>query len=435
MRNRLPQPLARRIGGLVGAQFLGALNDNLYKMVVSLMAADAALLGDGGTTYLSLTGVAFVLPYLLLSGYAGAVADRFSKRRVLLVGKVGEIAIMGFALAALLCDSIDMLLMVLFLLAAQATFFSPAKYGIVPELLPANELSRANGLLEMSRYLAIIVGTAGGGMLVALWADSPAMIGAAMLVIAAAGVLACLAIADTGRPGDIRPFHLNPGVEAVRALRQLKADRVLACAVAGITCFDFVASLVMLDMLLVGKSILGLDDLHIGLLAAVVALGAAGGCVLAGRISGGRIEPGLALLGSVGIAVALVACAAMPSIAIAAAAFAVLGLCGGLVVVPLNALLQQRAPSAKRGQIIAANNLLNMLGVLAASGCLWLLNDVWEVTPLGIVLLVGVFVAVVAVTAAVLSPYVLKRALRIVIGRDRRCARWRPDRLRNSRQM
>ncbi|MGH6928734.1 MAG: MFS transporter, partial [Dongiaceae bacterium] len=384
---------------------------------VSLMAADAALLGDGNTTYLSMTGVAFVLPYLLLSGYAGAVADRFSKRRVLLAGKLAEIAVMMMGFAALLYASIDMLLAVLFLLAIQATFFSPAKYGIVPELLPETQLSRANGLLEMSRYVAIILGTAGGGLLMALWAGSPAMIGGALLIVAAGGALACLAIADTQQPGDLRPITLNPAVEAIRALRLLSTDRVLACAVGGITCFDFVASLVMLDMLLVGKSILGLDNMRIGLLGGVVAFGAAGGSLLAGRLSIGRIEPSLALLGAVGIALALLAFgAAMPSLAIATVAFAVLGVCGGLVIVPLNALVQFRAPAANRGQIIAANNLLNMAGVLAASGWLWALNDLCGVPPLVILFLVGAFVAAVAASAAVLLPHVLIRGIRIVSG-------------------
>jgi acyl-[acyl-carrier-protein]-phospholipid O-acyltransferase/long-chain-fatty-acid--[acyl-carrier-protein] ligase len=130
-------------------QFLNAFNDNTYKLVVSLLAV--LVVGKAGSgTYLSLAGLIFVTPFLLFSGYAGQLADRFEKRSVVVLTKAIEIAAMGLAILALMKGSIDWMLAVLFFTATQAAFFSPAKYGIVPELVEERHLARANGLLEMS---------------------------------------------------------------------------------------------------------------------------------------------------------------------------------------------------------------------------------------------------------------------------------------------
>jgi MFS family permease len=132
-------------------QFLAAFNDNLFKMIVSV-AAVAYTVGnpEAGSRYLALTGAVFVLPFLLLAGWAGQLADRFSKSQVLMVTKASEILTMILALFALHAANMPALLAILFLLATQANFFSPAKYGILPEMLPERDLLRANALLELS---------------------------------------------------------------------------------------------------------------------------------------------------------------------------------------------------------------------------------------------------------------------------------------------
>src|SRR3989337_4438603 len=166
-------------------QFLGAFNDNIYKMVVSLFAIEAAVRGgSGGSAYLSLAGAVFILPFILFSGYAGHVADVYNKRSVLIVTKSFEIVATGMAIFALWSGRIDFMLFVLFLMALQSTFFSPAKYGIIPEMLPDRDLSRANGLLEMSTFLAVIMGTAIGGMLFGIWKDSVGWIGILLIITA-----------------------------------------------------------------------------------------------------------------------------------------------------------------------------------------------------------------------------------------------------------
>src|SRR5207244_12929074 len=144
-------------------QFLSAFNDNVYEFVISLLAVDMALRAGGGSEYLSFVNAVFMLPFFLFSGYAGHAADAFSKRRVLIVTKAFEILVMLLGFLAFFSGRTELMLGVVFLMALRSTFFSPAKYGIVPEMLPARDLSRANGLIEMSTLVAIIAGKAIGG--------------------------------------------------------------------------------------------------------------------------------------------------------------------------------------------------------------------------------------------------------------------------------
>src|SRR5689334_12976738 len=121
-------------------QFLGAFNDNLCKMAVSLRAVHVAATTGTGSEYLALSGAVFVLPFLFFSGYAGWLADRLSKRRVLVAVKAFEIFIMAVGIAAFFSTRIELMLVVLFLMALHSTVFSPAKYGIVPEMIDGRDL-------------------------------------------------------------------------------------------------------------------------------------------------------------------------------------------------------------------------------------------------------------------------------------------------------
>src|SRR6266852_6212445 len=164
-------------------QFLGAFNDNLFKMVVSLVAVRAATAAEAGRN-LSIISAVFILPFILFSGYAGQVADVYSKRTVLVVTKSLEIVAATLGLLAFVFGHLQLTYAVLFLIALQATFFSPAKYGILPEMLPDRDLSRANGVLEMSTFVAIVLGTAVGGYLFDAWRAHLWLIGLAVVGVA-----------------------------------------------------------------------------------------------------------------------------------------------------------------------------------------------------------------------------------------------------------
>src|ERR1044071_4760983 len=144
-------------------QFLGAFNDSFYKIIVTLIALDIPAVVGGGSHYIPLIGGLFILPFFLFSGYAGYFADVYSKRVILISVKVFEIFAMVAAFFAFFAGTMAYMLIIVFLMGLHSTFFSPAKYGILPEMLPERDLSRGNGLIEMSTFLAIILGTSLGG--------------------------------------------------------------------------------------------------------------------------------------------------------------------------------------------------------------------------------------------------------------------------------
>ncbi len=395
-------------------QFLGAFNDNLYKMVVSLFAVEAAVRsGNGGSIYLSLTGAIFILPFILFSGYAGHAADVFSKRSVLIVTKSFEIVAMGMAFFALWAGRIDFMLFVLFLMAMQSAFFSPAKYGIIPEMLPERDLSRANGLLEMSTFLAIIMGTAAGGMIFGMWKDRIVWIGLFVVVTAVIGTITSFGISKVPHSGATNTFRLNPWGEINVGLKRLHSNKLLLMTVTGISYLWFIGALLQMDILLIGKEVMRLDDKWIGLLVAFLATGIGAGGVLAGRLSGDRIEPGLVPLGSLCMgAFSIVLSYSTSSFAMAAVSLIFLGFAGGVFVVPLNALLQQRSGALEKGRMIATNNFVNTIGVLMASGMLWLLSDILGVGPAWIAFIAGVFsFAVTAVIVSELPDFLIRFVL------------------------
>jgi len=198
-------------------QFLGAFNDNFYKMVVSLVALSAV----AGSSYVDLIAFLFILPSALFSGYAGYLADVFSKRTVLVAVKVFEIIVMGLAVLCFLLERLDPMLAIVFLMGLHAAFFSPAKYGILPEMLPDKELSRGNGLLEMSTFTAIILGTSLGGAVYSVWKEQLPWIGVSMVAIAALGTLASLGISRVPASGVAKRFQLNPFGEIWDGLKRL----------------------------------------------------------------------------------------------------------------------------------------------------------------------------------------------------------------------
>ncbi len=239
-------------------QFLGALNDNLYKMIVSMRAVHVA--AATGTEYVSIALAVFVIPFFLFSGYSGQLADRLSKRNVLVCVKVFEIGVMALGIAVFFSDRIEFMLGILFLMALHSTIFSPAKYGIVPEMLPDKDLSRANGLLEMTTFVAIVMGTSLGALLFNTWKDEAWKMGVVMLGVAVVGFLASLRIPHVNPSGATAPFNWNPFGEVFTGTRHLLKDRPLWLTVIAISYFWFLGALFQSDLLMMGSESMHLDD-------------------------------------------------------------------------------------------------------------------------------------------------------------------------------
>jgi acyl-[acyl-carrier-protein]-phospholipid O-acyltransferase/long-chain-fatty-acid--[acyl-carrier-protein] ligase len=400
---------AKGLQPFLWTQFLGPFNDNLFKIVVSMLAVHAATSASAGRQ-LSLVGVVFILPFLLFSGYAGQLADIYSKRTVLVVTKSLEIVAAGLALLAFVAGRLEVTYAVLFLIALQATFFSPAKYGILPEMLPDRDLSRANGLLEMSTFVSIVAGTAAGSFMFDAWRDRLWIVGVFVVAIAVIGTVLSFGIPQVvpAKPGT--PFSLNPWREIGLGLTRLRGNRVLSLTVAGISYFWFLGALLQLVTILFGSEVMHLGDRWTGILTTFAAVGIAAGSLAAGRLSGDKVEPGLAPIGAIGMGVfAILLSRSGGSFALAAFTLGMVGFFGGLFAVPLNALLQQKSGDEEKGRLMATNNFLNVVAIMAASGALWLTRDVLAMPADRIILVFGILTLIASVYVLRVVPEFLVR--------------------------
>ncbi|HEV2446782.1 MAG TPA: acyl-[ACP]--phospholipid O-acyltransferase, partial [Candidatus Sulfopaludibacter sp.] len=354
-------------------------------------------------TYLSLAAAIFVLPSLLFAGWSGHLADAVSKRKVLIGVKAFEIFAMAVGVLTFLSTNVAWMFVVLFLMALHATVFSPAKYSIVPEMVSDRDLSRANALVEMTTLVAIVLGTAIGPFLFTRWRDEAWKVGLVMLAVAVVGYITSHGITRVPAAGAKEPFRWNPFSEVAVGTKHLLADRPMWLAVLGISYFWFLGLLFSSTLLLFGKENLRVDDDHIGLLITCLSLGIGAGSMLAGRLSGDKVEIGLVPLGSTFIGLFCIAMGlAGHTYAGSLAILALLGISTGLFFVPLNAYLQQRSEAGEKGRIIATNNIYNTIGMLLAAGVPWLLHDRMHMRPDqimvvfgGVTLLVTVYIVTV----------------------------------------
>jgi acyl-[acyl-carrier-protein]-phospholipid O-acyltransferase/long-chain-fatty-acid--[acyl-carrier-protein] ligase len=389
-------------------QFLGAFNDNLFKIVVSMLAVHTVGGARAGRE-LSIVSAVFILPFLLFSGYAGQLADIYSKRTVLVISKSLEIVAATLGLVAFAFGHLQLTYGVLFLIALQATFFSPAKYGILPEMLPVRDLSRANGVLEMSTFVAIVLGTAVGGYLFDAWRVHLWAVGLLVVAVAVVGTASSFWIPQVAAAAPDQRVDRSPWGEIWTGIATLRRDPVLWLTVLGISYFWFLGSLLQLLVILFGTQVLALGDAWVGVLTAFAAIGIGIGSLAAGRLSGDKVELGLAPIGAIGMGVFAIALARSHSFSAAAIDLTLVGFFGGFFAVPLNALLQQRSCGDERGRLMATNNFLNMVAIMIASGALSLLSDRFRLAPDRILLVFGALTLLSSVYVLSIVPEFLVR--------------------------
>ncbi|QEH32854.1 Bifunctional protein Aas [Aquisphaera giovannonii] len=361
-----PRKQGRPLLPLLIAQSLGAFNDNAWKLIVTLLAVGTAASEAAGQAQAAWVQAMFLIPLILFNLPGGALADRLSKRTVIVGTKVLEIGIMLLGTAALWMNPSGGTLAtgVLVLLGIQAALFGPSKYGILPELLPHEGLAAGNGVLEMWSNLAIIAGTAAGGSILYLDERRPWLGGLVLTALAAAGMFASLGIprVPAARPG-------SSGLESLRrGWRAVRGDRILRLAVAGQVIVWSVACMVPAPVLSYAKRSLGLNDRMTPLPLAALGIGVGLGSLAVGRMSRAKVEYGFVPFGAIGLtACALAFGLAQPGFAGTILIMALLGVSAGLVFVPLNALIQWRAPAEARGAVIAVSNMLSSIGMLGGT--------------------------------------------------------------------
>ena len=391
----------RGFWSLIATQFQGAFNENALKFLTIYLVL--ALVRDKAQRdqLEFLVGVLFAAPFILFSLSGGYLADRFSKRSVTMWTKVFEIGVMLLAVLALARTNFPLALAAIFLVCTQGALFGPSKYGLLPEILPAEKLSWGNGVLELGTFLGIIAGSVCGALLADAFKGHQIYSGALLFAFTVVGLLCSLGISRVPAADAAKPFHLASLVDVWSPMKLIRGDRVLWLAVLGNTYFFFVAALLQFNIFLYGQDVLHLDSTHGGFLQAAVAIGIGVGSLTAGVLSSGKIEYGLIPLGALGMTV-LGLCLAIPGLTfdVVLLLLAGLGFGGGFFIVPISALIQHIPDEEHKGGVLGAANWLSFVGVGVASGAYYLVSHWLRLSPGAIFLWASV--ATLAATGYVL---------------------------------
>ena len=374
-------------------QFLGALNDNVLKnaMVVLLTFHAAQWSALAPEVLANLAAGIFILPFFLFSATAGQLADKFDKAIIARWVKGLEILIVLIAGLGFLLQSLAVLLSALCLLGLHSTIFGPVKYAILPQHLHEDELVGGNALIEAGTFVAILIGTLLGGLLAGL-AAAAQWITLAGLTLAGVGLLAAWKIPTAAAPAPQLKINFNLFAETWRNIGFARENRTVFLSIMGISWFWLYGALFIAQFPAYTKNTLGGSETAVTLLLAVFTLGIGCGSMLCERLSAKQVELGLVPFGSIGLTLfGLDLALASPASPLGHGLGAMqllqfhttwrllidlllLGIFGGFFIVPLYALVQQRAEPKLRARIIAANNIFNALfmvvGALAAAGLL-----------------------------------------------------------------
>jgi len=372
----------RGFWSLIITQFQGAFSDNTYKFLVTFLIIGMGLSSEQRDKLVPLVGVLFATPFILFSMAGGYLADRYSKRSVVIVTKVAEILVMTLALVGFWLNNIPLMLAVVFLMSTHSAFFGPTKYGLLPELLPEQRLSWGNGVLGLGTFVAIIAGTVTAGLLSDAFGKQQTWSGAILVALAGLGTLASLGINRVPAADAGKKFRFNFFGDLRGQVVLICKDRVLFLAVLGFTYFWFLGALLQPNIIFYGKDVLGLNDKQSGLLQASLAIGIGIGSLAAGFLSGRKIEYGLIPLGGFGLtAFAALLSRSDLTFTTVALYLALLGFSGGFFALPINALIQHRPDRGSKGGVIAAAAFLSWVGVLIAAAIYYLFTGIMHLTP------------------------------------------------------
>ncbi len=380
----------RRFAPFFWTQFAGAANDNLFKFAFTVMATYQLQLAWLPPALAGLViGAVFILPFVLFSATSGQLADKLEKSRMIRQLKDLELGVMLLGALAFLLPQPDaqaaLLLVCLFLMGLQSTVFGPLKYALLPQVLREREITGGNGVVEMGTFVAILAGNLTGGLLIALPGVGPEAVAAACVGLALAGRLAAQFVPPLPATDPGLVVCWNPVTETRRNLRLARQDAVMHSTLWGISWLWFFGAVLLSQFPVLAKEVLHGKEAVASLLLGVFSVGIALGALMCERLSHGRIELGLVPLGALGMTLFTVdlyfACRSLPAAELMDAAtflaqpahwrvmadLLLLSASAGLYSVPLYALMQVRSPHTHRARIVAANNILNALFMVASA--------------------------------------------------------------------
>ncbi|MBI5165818.1 MAG: MFS transporter, partial [Magnetospirillum sp.] len=430
---------SRKFGPLFLTQFLGAANDNVFKNALVILVVYQ--LGEGAgikpAVMGTLAAASFILPFFLFSATAGQLADRYEKSAMIRVVKVAEVALMLLAAVGFITLSPWFLLFVLFLLGTQATFFGPLKYAILPDHLSEDDLIGGNALIEGGTFLAILLGTIAGGLLV-LSPDGTLWVAGLVVALAGAGLAASRAIPHARVASPSLEISFNVWRETIAIVCSARERRDVFLAILGISWFWLVGATYLSQFPAFTKDVLGADNQVVTFFLTLFSLGIGLGSLLCSKLLKGEISAAPVPLAALAITVFSFDLAVVAE-GVDIAGGMVVGLpeflsridnwriiadlllvsvSGGIYAVPLYAILQARADESRRARTIAANNVLNALFMTLGAVVTALLLAV-GVAVTGVFLLMAVANAIVAIVICGLLP---ETTLKILLSRLLRLA-------------
>jgi acyl-[acyl-carrier-protein]-phospholipid O-acyltransferase/long-chain-fatty-acid--[acyl-carrier-protein] ligase len=382
---------------LIVTQFQNAFNDNAIKFLVIYIIVAMNFPKDTRENLILVVGALFALPFIFFSMVGGNLADRYSKRSVVIGTKLMEIFVMAVTILGLWLHNLPLECAAVFLISSQSALFGPSKYALLPELVPERKLSWANGIIELGTFLGSIAAVMAAGALAERYHGREQIAGVILLGCTLLGLATSFGITHVPAADPAKKLQWNPIGDLSAQMKTILADRTLAWAVMGNTYLFFLAALLQFTIIIYGHDVLRVDETHISYLQAAVGIGIGIGSVAAGYLSGGKIEYGLIPLGALGMTIfgALLYFNA-PSAMLAAwlgssaartgwAPFEhvssliarlvhlripdlwLLGFFGGFFAVPMNALIQHRPRPAQKGGVIAAANFWSFVGIFVAA--------------------------------------------------------------------
>lgn len=387
---------ARKFWPFFWTQFLGAFNDNVFKNALAIMVAykSLSLGGLSAEQIVPLCAGLFILPFFLFSASAGQLADKFSKTVLIRWVKLLEIVIMLGAVLGFFLESLPLLLVVLFFMGLQSTMFGPAKYSILPDLLESRELVGGNALVEMGTFLAILLGTIAGGLLIAAGDTGQNILCISLVVVAALGFQSSRSMQKTTPGNPSLMFSFNPITPALQTFAITRKNKPVLWSVVGISWFWFFGASFLTLLPNYAKQVLFADELVLTLLLSLFCVGISIGSLLCERLSRGRLELGIVPIGSLGMTIFALDLffVGIPQVFLIPEAtdtlrgpgqflsqlagtrisldFVLIAIFGGLFTVPLYTMIQQRTETKIRSRVIAGNNILNALFMVISAAML-----------------------------------------------------------------
>ena len=419
----------RRFAPFFWTQFAGAANDNLFKFAFTVMVTYQLQVAWMPPAMAGLViGALFILPFLLFSATSGQLTDKLEKHRMIRFVKDLEIGVMLLAGLGFWIESPVILLVCVFLMGLHSTLFGPVKYAYLPQVLRDNELTGGTGMIEMGTFVSILLGNVVGGLLVALPEVGHASVAIACIALALVGRMAAQAVPVVPATDPGLKINWNPVTETLRNLKLAHGNVVVFRSLLGISWMWFFGAVFLSQFPSFAKEVLHGNEHVASLLLVVFSVGVGVGSLLCEVLSRRQVEIGLVPIGAIGMSVFAVdlyfasrSLPAAPLMDVGAfvsqwahwrviADLFLLSLFAGLYSVPMYALIQLRSQPTHRARIIAANNILNALFMIASSVIAGVLLGAGFTIP-QIFLFTGIANALVATYIFLLMPEYLLRCI------------------------